>query len=419
VNRIVLDGKSLITPEAIATELVAADAGLGGNTLIEGKAQLALTLKLALQQFEQGRDPAVVIYQLFGQLHKMREKLDPSVWRALVPIAQHHPIAAFFHQDPITRWSFRKPRGYSGDAQLLDFIYGHASVEGEVANATPVGKALYSYTKHASAAVAVRERRDLLTLHIDEIAAARGPDTEILTIAAGHLREADRSAALKQGGIKRWVALDQDPLSIGSIASDFQGTRIEAIDGSVRGLLTRGYNLGQFDFVYSAGLYDYLSHNVAVKLTQKCMQMLKPDGVLLFANFADDIFDDGYMETFMNWPLLLRSEADMWDIVNASVDRNRVEATVHFGANRNILYATIRNRSEGQMVPARGILGRADRFEVVMEPSDQWLVWDIVTDLPAELDGLELFGLSHADALNYCERLNRSGLSHYQIDSYR
>jgi SAM-dependent methyltransferase len=419
VNRIALDGKSLITPETIATAFVPAEAGLGGKALSEGKAQLALALNLALQQFEQGRDPVVVIYQLIGQLHKMREKLDPGVWRALLPIAQHHPVAAFFHQDPFTRWSFRKPRGYSGDAQLLDFIYGHPSVEGDIANATPVGKALYSYTKHASAPVAVRERRDLLTLHIDEMAAARGPDIEILTIAAGHLREADGSTALREGRIKRWVALDQDPLSVGSIARDFQGTRIEAIDGSVRGLLTRGYNLGTFDFVYSAGLYDYLSHNVAVKLTQKCMQMLKPDGVLLFANFAEDIFDDGYMETFMNWPLLLRSEADMWNIVNASVDRNRVEASVHFGANRNILYATIRNRSESQMAPMSTILGRTDRFEVVMEPTDQWLVWDIATDLPADLDGQELFGLSHADALMFCERLNRSGLSHYQIDSYR
>ena len=33
--------------------------------------------------------------------------------------------------------------------------------------------------------------------------------------------------------------------------------------------------------------------------------------------------------------------------------------------------------------------------------------------------GLELFGLSHADALRYCEQLNRSGHSHYQVDSFR
>ena len=120
---------------------------------------------------------------------------------------------------------------------------------------------------------------------------------------------------------------------------------MEAIDGSVRGLLTNAYKLGKFDFVYAAGLYDYLSHKVAVKLTQRCLQMLKPGGVLLFANFAPGHLDDGYMETFMNWALLLRSEADMWNIINASVDRNTVEASVYFGANRNIVYGVIKRRA--------------------------------------------------------------------------
>jgi hypothetical protein len=187
----------------------------------------------------------------------------------------------------------------------------------------------------------------------------------------------------------------------------------------VRGLLTRGYNLGRFDFVYAAGLYDYLSHNVAVKLTQKCLQMLKPDGILLFANFAQGIFDDGYMETFMNWPLLLRSESDMWSIVNASVDRNSVEASVEFGANKTIIYATIKNRTGTRPAATGGILGKADRFEVVMEPADKWLVWDMVRDLPAEHEGVELFGLSHAEALTYCEELNKIGLFDYRIESYR
>ncbi|TIQ14999.1 MAG: hypothetical protein E5X54_38475, partial [Mesorhizobium sp.] len=57
---------------------------------------------------------------------------------------------------------------------------------------------------------------------------------EVLAIAAGHLREANRSTALRDGGLKRWVALDQDPQSVGLITRDFQGTAVEAIDGSVR-----------------------------------------------------------------------------------------------------------------------------------------------------------------------------------------
>ena len=69
--------------------------------------------------------------------------------------------------------------------------------------------------------------------------------------------------------------------------------------------------------------------------------MLKPGGTFMFANFAQDIGVDGYMESCMNWALLLRSEADMWNIVNASTDRNAVKANIFFGDNRNIVYAVI------------------------------------------------------------------------------
>ncbi|MBA3447125.1 MAG: class I SAM-dependent methyltransferase [Pseudaminobacter sp.] len=345
MSQLVFDGESLITPEAIATELVSTKGAPYGDSFATAKARLALLLSIAKQQFGQARAPADIIHRLNVELHDMRRRLDPSVWQAIIPLAQNHPVAEFLHEDPFTRWSFEKPRGYSGDAQLLDFIYGHPSTAEKVAKASPLGRSLYDCTKASLSSFAVRERRDMLTRHVDEVAAARGPETEVLTIAAGHLREADRSVAFQERRIKRWVALDQDPLSVGSITRDFQGTCVDAIDGSVRGLLTNAYKLGRFDFVYAAGLYDYLPDNVAVKLTQRCLQLLKPNGIFLFANFSRDISDDGFMETFMNWALLLRSETDMWNIVNASVDRNTVEASVHFGANRNIVYGIIKKRS--------------------------------------------------------------------------
>ncbi|OBZ95761.1 methyltransferase [Pararhizobium polonicum] len=343
--KIAFDGESLITPTAITTELSSSKTDSHDEQLATGKAELVLVLAIAQQQIEEGRDPAQIIHRLIGALHETRRKFDPNVWQELIPMVQNHPVAAFFHQDPFTRWSFEKPRGYSGDAQLIDFIYGHPSVSDEIAKASPLGRELYGYTSQSPSPVAVRERRDLLTRYVDEIATEKGPETEILTVAAGHLREADNSVALKERRIKRWVALDQDPLSVGSMVRDFRGTCIDPIDGSVRGLLSKSHKLGKFDFIYAAGLYDYLADKVAVKLTQTCLEMLKPNGVFLFANFSRDVDDDGYMETFMNWALLLRSEVDMWNIINASVERNSVEAHVELGANRHIVYGVIRKRS--------------------------------------------------------------------------
>ncbi|MDZ7928452.1 MAG: class I SAM-dependent methyltransferase [Agrobacterium sp.] len=340
-----LDGTSLITPDTVAKEIFARKTEAFDEHFAVAKAEIAIILELAQQQFENGVSAQDIIHRTAGALHGLREKLHSSVWAALIPLVQNHSVSDYFLEDPFTRWSFEKPRGYSGDAQLLDFIYGHDSVAETVKNATPLGAALYDYTKDASSSVAVRERRDLLTRFVDEAAARHGSETEILTIASGHLREADASVALKEGKIRRWVALDQDPLSVGSVARDFNGSCIEAIDGSVRDIVLRSHELGTFDLVYAAGLYDYLNDRVAIKLTRRCMEMLKPGGMFLFANFSEDIVVDGYMETFMNWALLLRSKADMWRIVNASADPATIEAEVFFGENHNIVYATMRKKA--------------------------------------------------------------------------
>ncbi|RWK43072.1 class I SAM-dependent methyltransferase [Mesorhizobium sp.] len=340
----ILDGKSLITAEMITASLPRRKLEPHSEAFETARVELALILHTTHQQIEQQKDPAEIIRRLMSYLEATRSKVHPDVWQALIPVVQNHPVLEYFLEDPLTRWSHDKPRGYSGDAQLLDYIYCDPHVAESVENASEVGKALYSHTKDVPSCVAARERRDLLTRYVDEIATSNGPEAEVLAIAAGHLREANRSAALQEGRLKRWVALDQDPQSVGLITRDFQGTAVEAIDGSVRTVLTRGHKLGSFDLIYASGLYDYLVHKVAVKLTKTCLQMLKPNGTFLFANYAEGNPDAGYRETFMNWVLLLRSEADMWNIINASVDRNTVEAQVFFGENRNVLYGVIKKR---------------------------------------------------------------------------
>ncbi|WP_394885688.1 hypothetical protein ACG873_01200 (plasmid) [Mesorhizobium sp. AaZ16] len=48
----------------------------------------------------------------------------------------------------------------------------------------------------------------------------------------------------------------------------------------------------------------------------------------VFANFSHEIKTDGYMETFMDWPLILRSADDMWDIIKAAVDLNSMDRQI-------------------------------------------------------------------------------------------
>ncbi|THV14008.1 methyltransferase domain-containing protein [Rhizobium rhizophilum] len=342
---IAFDGQSLITPDSIAAKVFSTSSEVSDKQVTEARAELALHLRMAEQQFEQKTPVGQIMLRLLTGLHGLRNRYSLKLWEQLIPVAQTHAIARHFHEDPFTRWSFEKPRGYSGDAGLLDFIYGHPSVQPMLDAASPMGKEVHAFTSQSPACVAVRERRDLLAQFVDDVASSRGGDAEILTIAAGHLREGAMSQALKDKTIKRWLALDQDPLSVGAVASEFAGTAVEAVNGSVRTVLTRAQTLGTFDFVYAAGLYDYLADEVAIKLSQRCLQMLKPNGTFLFANFSQEVPDDGYMETFMNWALLLRSEEDMWRIMRAASEGLDVECTIRFGQNKNIVYGIIRKLS--------------------------------------------------------------------------
>ncbi|WP_353646471.1 class I SAM-dependent methyltransferase [Mesorhizobium sp. WSM2239] len=339
-----LDEHSLITSGLVRRHSAASSDSIDADELKERTGQLALVLQLAHQAFVRKDPAASIVDRLAGRLHELRRQTAPAVWQRLIPSAQKHPVADYLMEDPFTRWSFEKPRGYSGDARLLDIYYKHSSADELVASSSPLGREIYGYTSEAASSAAGRERRNILARTVDETA-RRLENAEVLAIACGHLREAELSEALATGKLKRWVGLDQDPVSVGIVNRDLAGTAVEAVDGSVRGILRRAYTLGTFDLVYASGLYDYLPRAIGIRLLQRAMELVKPGGEFLFANFSDEITTDGYMETFMDWPLILRSADDMWDIIKAAVDMNGVEAQVFYGSNRNIVYGKVLKRA--------------------------------------------------------------------------
>jgi len=247
--------------------------------------------------------------QLILELGSIRQALGPKAWTAFVETAMCHPISRLVGQDPITNRSAKRPRGYAGDAALLDLIYFGCGLPLED---NPHAHGISHFVFHSASCTGVRERRDILAKLVDD-AAATVERPAVFAIAAGHLREADISAAFQRGDVGRWIALDQDEESLRHIAARYHD-RVELVSKPVAAILRGDYDPGELDLAYAAGLYDYLPTAIAKKLTRKICRMLRPGGKYLFANFAIDVVDAGYMEAMMDWHLILRSLDDMEEI---------------------------------------------------------------------------------------------------------
>jgi len=252
--------------------------------------------------------------ELFQDLHLRREE-EPKAWPEYARACLNHPICHLLHQDPFTYRAFSKPRGYAGDAVMMDYIYGLGEAGRAAREATPLGRAILGHMATRPAAKAVRYRRQLLADLIDRIAARGG--RRVFALAAGHLREAQISEAVRNGTLEEFVAMDQDEASLAVVARDCAPLGVRTVTGSVRQLLASDTSAGQFDLVYAAGLYDYLNASAAAALTCKLFGMTRPGGTMLIPNFLSSAPDSGYMEAFMDWHLIYRNHADMRSLADA------------------------------------------------------------------------------------------------------
>jgi extracellular factor (EF) 3-hydroxypalmitic acid methyl ester biosynthesis protein len=275
----------------------------------------------ALRGAEHPADRTRAVGVLFEGLRGLRGAGGGQAWRSVAPRIVEHPVRELLHEDPMTRRSFEKPRGYAGDAVLLDYIYQETDLE----QVSSTGRAVNGYATMRPAACAVRHRRDYIAYQIDRACDGAGPaGGRVLSVACGHLREAQLSAAVRSGALGELVALDADAQSLALV--DRAGLdNVRTLELSIGRLLAGRKRLGRFDLVYSAGLYDYLDDGLAERLTTRLFDCLEPGGRLLLSNFLPGVSDAGYMETFMGWELLLR---DLEDIrcFGAGVDMDEVDS---------------------------------------------------------------------------------------------
>ena len=280
--------------------------------------------------------------KLVKDLYDRRIDSSDQEWVEFVGVCMQHPLKDLLHQDPFTYRAFSKPRGYAGDAELMDMIYSHEDegLRRLPAGTTDLGRQIFEFYTLKEAPEGVRARRESIAHLLDDVA-EDNHKPHVLSIAAGHLREALHSSAVKRKRFGRFIALDSDTESLEEVQRSYGKYNVEIVPATIRQLLSKKLDLGQFDLIYSTGLYDYLQQPIAQRLTSSMFQMLKPRGRLRVANFLPGIPDLGYMESFMDWKLIYRTAPEMVDVA-ATIPQHEIrDMRIFREDNQNIIFLDI------------------------------------------------------------------------------
>ena len=253
----------------------------------------------------------------------------------LIADARSHDIFLSLQQDPYTNRAYTKPRGYAGDAVMMDYVYESTPKT----NISAMGAGVFQATTRVSMGLSVVYRKALLSSYINDTVSHNHP-FRILSIASGHCRELQGSLVLEPAFKGEFVALDADALSCAEIMNTYPQDKVQVIHAGIKDILSGKINLGDdFDFIYSAGLFDYLATPVATALVHQLVLKLRPHGRLLIANFVPQSYGRGYMECFMDWKLIYRTEEELVALFPSHI-QNKV--TSFLDPHSNVAYALYR-----------------------------------------------------------------------------
>ena len=237
-----------------------------------------------------------------GGLHFLAGALLPeSSSCAAKPVLRDHLLHRVLLEDPYTARAFGKPRGYAGDAVLIEMIYDQQPPE----DTSPRGRDIFVVTTSFSVARAVRERRAFAAEMLEREWHA---GKRICALACGHLREAD---GLVGNDLSNITAVDQDDLSLERVRNLHQG-RIKLEAANVLQFLRRAARSGaRFDHIYTLSLTDYWDDRAMRLLHGLMAKCLRPGGTILVANFVRGHNASGWMDAVMDWHLVYRSEVEL------------------------------------------------------------------------------------------------------------
>jgi extracellular factor (EF) 3-hydroxypalmitic acid methyl ester biosynthesis protein len=245
-----------------------------------------------------------------------------------------HPIVLC---SPFLYRTYTKPLGYAGDYEMVNMM-----LRDPYEGASSFAKLLNYAMLHTEPVVAHRNRIEYLVDMLDRESSRRfgrgrarafnlgcGPAEEVLRFLKDH----------DSSDLMEFDLLDFNPETLEytrerldkARMSMQRNTQMRFIPRSVHQILKAAVQpggdpeLGNYDVVYCAGLFDYLSQRVGKRLVEFFCSIAKPGGLVVVTNVADSNPRKAWMEYLMEWNLIYRGKEEMMDLVPVGAPVKRVE----------------------------------------------------------------------------------------------
>jgi len=278
-----------------------------------------------------------------SEVVRMTEDIDAAVRTASLGEVQALKEYSIRHvhkllmNSPWMHRALHKPLGYPGDYEIMNGLY-ERHFEGHTLFAKAVNLAMVS----TRAAVGVRSRKDLLKDELSRLIDAQDSSDRpfrILSVAAGPAQEVyellrDRESLPRPIEV---VLFDQDK---GALAYAYgrlkrlmqakwpEGVTVVYLHDSIRRLLRDSSifaKFGQFDAIFSCGLFDYLQLPTAVALSRNLFASVTPGGALYVGNVVPTLPTRWVMEFHLNWHLIYRTRGEMADLGRVAMPSARID----------------------------------------------------------------------------------------------
>jgi extracellular factor (EF) 3-hydroxypalmitic acid methyl ester biosynthesis protein len=239
-----------------------------------------------------------------------------------------------------------KPRGYAGDAETMRIIY-----ENRFEGRFLFNQLLHKHPLEQPIAQAVRNRRRMIPEVAREVL-ARFPRSgahgfRLLSVACGPAWEL-QDLLLTADDVSRFhcTLLDQDAEAL-TLAGEgirrieeARGVRVafEEVLESVRTMLRirdLPARIGRQHFVYSMGLFDYLTTPVARAVLARLWDLVLPGGTVLVGNYHAGCRGRTYLDYWCDWSLFYRTEEELLALADGLPG---ARATLRFEETRSQMF---------------------------------------------------------------------------------